>query len=32
MARVERSVLVAYSAERMYGLVDDVERYPEFLP
>src|SRR4026209_2493673 len=32
MALVERSVLVTYSAERMYGLVDDVERYPEFLP
>ena len=32
MALVERSVLVSYSAERMYELVDDVERYPEFLP
>ena len=32
MAVVERSVLVGYSAERMYGLVDDVEHYPEFLP
>ena len=32
MALVEKSVLVGYSAERMYGLVDDVERYPEFLP
>ena len=32
MALVEKSVLVEYSAERMYGLVDDVERYPEFLP
>ena len=32
MALVERSVLVGYSAERMYRLVDDVERYPEFLP
>lgn len=32
MALVEKSVLVNYSAERMYRLVDDVERYPEFLP
>jgi ribosome-associated toxin RatA of RatAB toxin-antitoxin module len=32
MARVERSVLVGYSAERMYGLVDRVEDYPQFLP
>lgn len=32
MALVEKSILVEYSAERMYRLVDDVERYPEFLP
>jgi ribosome-associated toxin RatA of RatAB toxin-antitoxin module len=32
VALVEKSVLVGYPAERMYGLVDDVERYPEFLP
>ena len=32
MAIVEKSVLVGYAAERMYRLVDDVERYPEFLP
>jgi len=32
VALVEKSVLVAYPAERMYALVDDVERYPEFLP
>jgi ribosome-associated toxin RatA of RatAB toxin-antitoxin module len=32
VAVVEKSVLVGYSAERMYRLVDDVERYPEFLP
>lgn len=32
MALVERSVLVGHPAERMYRLVDDVERYPEFLP
>ncbi len=32
MHRVERSVLVPFSAAQMFGLVDDVERYPEFLP
>ena len=32
MARVERAVLVSHPAERMYRLVDDVERYPESLP
>jgi ribosome-associated toxin RatA of RatAB toxin-antitoxin module len=32
MALVERSVLVGYSAERMYALVDAVEDYPQFLP
>lgn len=32
MALVEKSVLVGYSAERMYRLVDGVELYPEFLP
>lgn len=32
MQRVERSVLVPYSAQSMFALVDDVERYPEFLP
>lgn len=32
MALVRKSVLVGYAAERMYGLVDGVERYPEFLP
>ena len=32
MALVEKSVLVAYSAQRMHDLVNDVERYPEFLP
>jgi ribosome-associated toxin RatA of RatAB toxin-antitoxin module len=29
---VERSVLVGHPAQEMYSLVDDVERYPEFLP
>ena len=32
MARVEKSALVPYSAAEMYALVDDVERYPDFLP
>lgn len=32
MALVEKSVLVAYSARQMFDLVDDIERYPEFLP
>jgi ribosome-associated toxin RatA of RatAB toxin-antitoxin module len=32
MSQVEKTVLVAHSAERMYALVDAVEQYPEFLP
>ncbi|MGA0033001.1 MAG: type II toxin-antitoxin system RatA family toxin [Burkholderiales bacterium] len=32
MAVVSKSALVQYSAEQMFGLVDAVERYPEFLP
>jgi ribosome-associated toxin RatA of RatAB toxin-antitoxin module len=32
MQRVLKSVLVPYSATRMFELVDLVERYPEFLP
>ena len=32
MAEVVKSVLVPYSAEEMFTLVDGVERYPEFLP
>jgi ribosome-associated toxin RatA of RatAB toxin-antitoxin module len=32
MHRVLKSVLVPYPAARMFALVDDVERYPEFLP
>jgi len=32
MHRVERSVLVPYSASQMYGLVADVRSYPRFLP
>ena len=32
MPQVSKSVLVPYSAETMFALVDAVERYPEFLP
>jgi len=32
MPTVRKSVIVARSAEAMYDLVENVERYPEFLP
>lgn len=32
MQRVLKSVLVPYSAARMFALVDGVEHYPDFLP
>lgn len=32
MASVNKSVLVPYSAEQMFALVDNVADYPEFLP
>ncbi|MDQ1315461.1 MAG: hypothetical protein QG662_1570 [Pseudomonadota bacterium] len=32
MARVEKSVLVAHTAEHMFELVDRIEDYPVFLP
>jgi ribosome-associated toxin RatA of RatAB toxin-antitoxin module len=32
MAQVDKSVLVEHSAQRMFDLVDAVEKYPEFLP
>ena len=32
MAQVNKSVLINHSASRMFELVDDVSRYPEFLP
>jgi ribosome-associated toxin RatA of RatAB toxin-antitoxin module len=32
MAVVEKSVLVHYSAEQMFALVDDVAAYPQFMP
>ena len=32
MAEVDKSVLVAHTALQMFALVDDVEKYPQFLP
>jgi len=32
MARVERSALLAFDPAQLLALVEDVERYPEFLP
>lgn len=32
MREMHRSALVPYSAERMFDLIEQVERYPEFLP
>jgi ribosome-associated toxin RatA of RatAB toxin-antitoxin module len=32
MALVEKTVLVPYSADQMFALVDGVEDYPQFLP
>ena len=32
MATVRKSVIVAHSCDAMFDLVDDFERYPEFLP
>ena len=32
MREVRRSALVPYSPEQMYALVNDVRRYPDFLP
>lgn len=32
MTQVDRSALVLHTAEQMFDLVNDVERYPEFLP
>lgn len=32
MSDVNRSAFVAYSADRMFALVEDVESYPRFLP
>lgn len=32
MRSVKRSAIVPYKAQQMFGLVDDVAAYPEFLP
>jgi ribosome-associated toxin RatA of RatAB toxin-antitoxin module len=32
MRKVNRSALVPYTAREMFGLVDDIESYPEFVP
>lgn len=32
MAQVQKTVLIHHSASRMFALVDDVKKYPEFLP
>ncbi len=32
MSQISRSVLVPFSAEQMYQLVNDVDAYPQFLP
>ena len=32
MAQVQKTVFINHSASRMYALVDDVNKYPEFLP
>lgn len=32
MREIHRSALVPYAAEEMFGLVNDVESYPDFLP
>ncbi len=32
MQHIQKNALVAYKAEEMFHLVNDLERYPEFLP
>lgn len=32
MATISRNALVMYSCEQMYNLVNDIEKYPEFIP
>lgn len=32
MTTIHKSALVPYSTEQMYELVDDVQKYPDFLP
>ncbi len=31
MSKIEKSAIVGYSAEQMYRLVNDVDKYPEFI-
>ena len=31
MTRIDRSALVPYSAQQMFDLVNDIERYPQFM-
>lgn len=32
MKKIERSAIVPFRSEQMYRLVNDIERYPEFMP
>jgi ribosome-associated toxin RatA of RatAB toxin-antitoxin module len=32
MREVKRSALISESPARMYALINDIERYPEFVP
>jgi ribosome-associated toxin RatA of RatAB toxin-antitoxin module len=32
MRQIRRSALVGHTPARMYGLINDIERYPEFIP
>lgn len=32
MAQINRNALVMYSCQKIFDLVNDIERYPEFLP
>lgn len=32
MQKIKRSALLPFSAEEIYRLVDDIEKYPDFLP
>jgi ribosome-associated toxin RatA of RatAB toxin-antitoxin module len=32
MREVKRSALIAESPARMYALINDIDRYPEFVP
>lgn len=32
MHKIQKSMIMSYSAEQMFRLVNDIERYPDFLP